>query len=60
MNQPASKNGEKAGLKWTGHPLVDVGVATLCVMAGKMAYPTRPQQAERRIIRAETPRDLIG
>jgi CRISPR-associated protein Cst1 len=22
-------------LKWTGHPLVDVGVATLCAMAGK-------------------------
>ncbi len=24
-------------LKWTGHPLADVGVATLCAMAGKTA-----------------------
>lgn len=28
-------NSETDILRWTGHPLVDVGVATLCAMAGK-------------------------
>ena len=40
MNQLAHGPVENAGLKWTGHPLVDVGVATLCAMADK----TEPEQ----------------